>query len=603
MMQQLSDFALVKSEMVQCAEELAILAQHQDKVDLADRAEELLGKLAAGEFNLTVFGQFKRGKSTLINALLGVDILPTAVVPLTSIVTILRYGRAPAAKVTFTDGRRVSIAVSEISEYITERGNPPNEKGVRRVEVSYPAPLLKDGVRLIDTPGAGSIFLNNTEATYDFLPNADAAILILAADQPISQAEVEFLHEARRYAAKFFFLLNKIDLLSERELLEPLEFCRRVIEEELQTTDLVLYPLSAKQALIGRLQGDRSLVDRSRVPGLEYALTQFLLREKGTTLLGAARRRLYEMAVTLEQAIDLELTALMLTPQEVAEKIELFHQQADRILQEQQDVEYLLHGETGRLIARVEEDLRPLVEDHVDPLRRRLAEFFNVNKHLGKFKLVEAMTNELAGAVQEIFTAWHEQEETIISQEFTRITARFQERMNQIVEVVQDVAKGLFGVEVTPVMAVEPLTTESSHYYLVENPFTLQADTIVLMLPAPIAKRIIRRRFLENARLELDRNAGRWRSDFQERIEKSARRFRVKFQEQVEDALRDIQRTLERAAQERAQSEERVAATLDTLQAAQREIRALGQSLDQLTPTPNVPVAWSVGEEQIKERM
>lgn len=598
MMPQLSEFALAKSELVQCAEELAGLAEQQDKVDLADRAEEVLGKLAVGEFNLAVFGQFKRGKSTLINALLGADLLPTAVVPLTSIVTILRYGRKPAAMVTFTDGRRASIAVNEMADYITERGNPQNEKGVHQVEIRYPALLLKDGVRLIDTPGVGSVFSNNSEATYDFLPNADAAILVLAADQPISQAEVEFLHQARRYAAKFFFALNKIDLLNERELQESLEFCSQVIEQELQASGVTLYPISAKQALVGRVQDDPWLVEQSRVPELERALTQFLMREKGTTLVEAARRRLSEMAVTLEQAIALELTALRLTPQELAEKIELFRQQAERILQEQQDVEYLLRGETGRLIARVEEDLKPLVQGRVNPLRQRLNECFNANQRLSKSKLVEAMTAELARAVEQIFNAWREPEEAVINQEFTRITRRFEQRLNQIVDAVRDVARGLFGVEVTPVMAVEPLTAESGHYYLVENPFTLQTDMLPLLLPAPLAKQIIRRRFLENARLELDRNAGRWRSDFQERIEKSARRFLFNFHEQVERALRDIQRTLERAAHERAESEARVAATLDTLNAAQQEIQALRQRLDWRAIAVNEPVGLLVEQEQ-----
>jgi small GTP-binding protein len=601
MVQRLHDFARMKAELVQCAEDLAALAQQQDKVDLEDQAEELLGKLATEEFNLVVFGQFKRGKSTLINALLSADILPTAVVPLTSIVTVVRYGRDPAARVTFMGGQRTSVGLGDLAEYVTERENPQNEKGIGQVEVSYPAQLLRDGVQLIDTPGVGSVFLNNTETTYDFLPKADAAILVLAADQPISQAEVDFLHEVRRHAAKFFFLLNKVDLLNEREFQESLEFSRQVVEQELETTGVVLYPISAKQALMGRLQADRALVDRSGIPKFEEALSRFLIREKGATLLEAARRRLHAMAVRLEQTMDLELMALMLTPQELAEKIELFRRQMERILQEQQDVEYLLRGEIGRLITRVEEDLRPLVEEHAYPLQQRLTDFFQANKHLSQFKLVAVMTEELERAVQQIFDAWNQQEAAVISQEFARITSRFEQRINDTVESVRGVAVDLFGVNITPVIAVEPLTTESGHYYLVENPFTLQADTLPLMLPGPLAKRIIRRRFVQNARLELDRNAGRWRSDFQERIEKSARRFSLNFREQVEAALKDIQRTLERAASERAQSEERVAGALEALKAAQQEIQTLRQRLEQWALASGVSVGWLPNQERTEE--
>jgi GTP-binding protein EngB required for normal cell division len=164
--------------------------------DLLARAQDLRDKLAAEQFNLVVLGQFKRGKSTLINALLGADLLPTA--------------------------------------------------------VAFPSVVLMDGVRLVDTPGVGSVFAGNTGTTLDYLPEADAAIFLLAADQPISQAELEFLQAVRQHAAKFFFVLNKIDYLSERELKESMEFSARVISESL-ASQVVIHPLSARSALMARL--------------------------------------------------------------------------------------------------------------------------------------------------------------------------------------------------------------------------------------------------------------------------------------------------------------------------------------------------------------
>jgi len=190
-----------------------------------------------------------RGKSTLINALLGAELLPTAVVPLTSVVTILGFGPAPAATVEFTDGRETTIEPAHLADFITERGNPNNEKGVAQVYVSFPADLLRDGVRLIDTPGVGSVYKSNTEITYLFLPQADAAIFLISADQPISQDELDFLHEARRYAAKFLFVQNKIDYLNEAERRESLEFSREIISKSIGLANVEIYQLSAKQAL------------------------------------------------------------------------------------------------------------------------------------------------------------------------------------------------------------------------------------------------------------------------------------------------------------------------------------------------------------------
>lgn len=108
MIQQLEDFGSAKLEIQRMAENLAVWAQEHGRTNLADRASELLSRLATEEFNLAVFGQFERGKSTLINALLGEEILPMGVVPLTSVVTVVRYGPTSAAEVTFKDGRRMA---------------------------------------------------------------------------------------------------------------------------------------------------------------------------------------------------------------------------------------------------------------------------------------------------------------------------------------------------------------------------------------------------------------------------------------------------------------------------------------------------------------
>ena len=132
------------------------------KTDLLDCMDEMLGienirgcacedlkeKVRSNAFNLVVVGQFKRGKTSLINALLGAEILSVAVVPLTSIVTIMTWGEALRIKVYFNDGKITEIKPESLVEYVTEKGNPKNVKDVREVVLTYPSPYLKDGVCL-----------------------------------------------------------------------------------------------------------------------------------------------------------------------------------------------------------------------------------------------------------------------------------------------------------------------------------------------------------------------------------------------------------------------------------------------------------------------
>ena len=113
----------------------------------AENLKEVADKLAENRFHLVVLGQFKRGKSTFINSILGEKVLPTSVVPLTSIVTLLKYGDEEHMQVVFNDGKTKVISRQELPEYVTEKGNPKNEKNVKQVEISYPSQYLKEGPR------------------------------------------------------------------------------------------------------------------------------------------------------------------------------------------------------------------------------------------------------------------------------------------------------------------------------------------------------------------------------------------------------------------------------------------------------------------------
>jgi hypothetical protein len=109
----------------------------------------------------------------------------------------------------------------------------PFRYGDLQVEISHPAPILHHGVVLIDTPGIGSTYDHNTDVTYEFLPQVDAAIFIASVDPPLSRAEKDFLVAIREHAAKLFFILNKVDYVADAERRELVEFLRTVLATEL----------------------------------------------------------------------------------------------------------------------------------------------------------------------------------------------------------------------------------------------------------------------------------------------------------------------------------------------------------------------------------
>src|SRR5208282_3697909 len=156
---------------------LAQLADELGSSRIADEARNLADRISEGRFYVACIGQFKRGKSTLINALIGDPVLPVGFTPVTAVPTVIRFGDRRRARVQARDGSWQEVCVSDLNLYVSEEYNPENAKGVRGVEVFVSSSLLADGMCFVDTPGLGSVFTGNTGATQAFIPHIDAALV------------------------------------------------------------------------------------------------------------------------------------------------------------------------------------------------------------------------------------------------------------------------------------------------------------------------------------------------------------------------------------------------------------------------------------------
>ena len=217
----------------------------------------LVEKLEKKDVTIAVIGQFKRGKTTMVNSILGRKLLPVGIVPITSAVTRIEYAEGEtgdSARVYFLNGLSEEIPVQNLHEYISEQENHDNERGVAEVELRTDSDFLKDGLILVDTPGVGSVHENNSKSAYDFARESDGVVFMLSVDSPINQIEVDFLKSVRRFAGKFYFTVNKIDTVEEDDLAEYLEYCTSLIEDIMgcgpddeDARALKLIPISAKK--------------------------------------------------------------------------------------------------------------------------------------------------------------------------------------------------------------------------------------------------------------------------------------------------------------------------------------------------------------------
>lgn len=588
---QMHDYARLKDKTLELVERLRQL-NSSDEAALADLEE----RIRKGVFHLLVVGQFKRGKTCLLNALLGVNLLPVSVIPLTSIVTILTYGEQLVVEVNFLDGRVESADPKHLAEFVTEGGNPRNIKGIREVIISYPSPYLKDGVRLIDTPGVGSVYRHNTDVAYQYLPKADAALFLLSVEQPVSQAELDFLKDVKRYSGKIFFLLNKIDILSESEIGESLEFAANVLREWLET-DVRVYPVSAKRALDAKMEGTQEELMQSRLPFFTEVLERFLLNEKGRVLLLSVTGHLMRLSSQMQLERELELKSVAMPLQELEGKIALFESRKKEMAQEKDRLDILLDGEVQKVIDGVlDPELQAFKAAFLSRMNEQFDVFFEEHREMPLKELDETLAGFVVREVEQAFKDWTVQLEEELSRALDSTCRNLSSRVDEIVESLQAFSSDLFLVSHPRSAGRGALAARYNlSFGLREEPVGLEmlASSLTQIIPGMVSRRFqklretlfrwARKRIFESRKSRMlqaiDMQSGQVRYHFLERLKKAKQVFRNEMLSQIDTAMDGITRAIEGGMNRRSMGEREIARAQAAVSGQISELREIGDGL------------------------
>ncbi len=299
----------------------------QLKQDLLREAEDLQAQIAAAQqrlqqpvLRLLVLGDVKRGKSTVLNALLGATVLPSAAHPCTAVITVLRYGPSAQVILEFNHGRSPeTLAIEDFHRHYTlSSANNTAFDNVAQAVIEYPSPLLQTGVEIVDSPG-----LNDTEQlnarSLTYLSTCHAVLFVMRAVQPCTLTEQRYIHtHLTGKGITPFFLLNGWDEI-QASLLDPQDAdalagaearLRQVFTASLQdyiaaepdfdpTTQVL--PLSALRSLRHHLQGtppDAGFVQLATV------LTEFVSTQRTQAQLRPLSALSQQVRISTQQWID-----------------------------------------------------------------------------------------------------------------------------------------------------------------------------------------------------------------------------------------------------------------------------------------------------------
>ncbi len=321
---------------------LGRFAQELEAEPVAEEARELATRVSEGRFYVACIGQFKRGKSTLLNALVGCEVVPTGYVPVTAVPTVIRFGDELHARVRMQEGSWHDVDLSDLKEYVTEELNPENKKAVDGAEVFVPSPLLSTGMCFVDTPGLGSIFTGNTATTQAFIPHIDAALVVVGADPPIAGEELALVESIGKQVQNLILVINKADRTSDPERAAAAQFTRDVLTKRLHRPMSEVLEVSA----VERIE------DRGPQRDWEKLLASLhrLVEDSGANLVRAAcDRGLQRLSEQLLVTISEDRDALQRPIEESQRRINLMKETISEAERSMHELNFLFMAEQQRI--------------------------------------------------------------------------------------------------------------------------------------------------------------------------------------------------------------------------------------------------------------
>jgi hypothetical protein len=450
----------------QLAQDLSMIKEFAEQIHLTNSLpliEQVCSRLREHRFTVAVVGEFKTGKSTFVNALLGVDVVPTDVIPATATLNRMTYDLQSRIEVVYKDGRREAVEFDKLKEYVTKEFVTTDMlAAVDEVVVFHPAPYLLNNVDIIDTPGLNDES-SMTSVTLGVLPKIDAAILVISGLSPFSDYTRQFLEERLLSAdlGRVIFLVNRIGQLGgpanadkiiahieKRITQNVLDRAKRDLGENSTEYEVYIkkigkprvFGIDAYEALQGIVNNERETFDRSRFANFQNGLKRFLNEDRGAVVLQVPVNRILASCGEILLSLNLRRQAANMPLQEFTTKRDAALEELKRLRARKKDDMAEVEHKKAEATEKAMSSLKGLDDRLKASVRDAIANVVLTDEEVAKGK---PAADKIQSVVNVEIRRATEQEGDRIARDVNSMVAEASDKLDGLTKDLEDTVKGI----------------------------------------------------------------------------------------------------------------------------------------------------------------
>jgi len=477
--------------------------------------------------DVAVLGQFKAGKSSFLNNLIGQNVLPVGAIPVTTAITRVQYGIREKAFIRHFNGTMTEVPLTDVVQFTSEAENPGNSKNVAIVDIALPSMQDYQGLRLVDTPGLGSVYKYHQSTSEEWLPSVGTAILAVSSDRPLSEHDLDLIRELTSHTPNIILLLTKADLLSPEQQNEVIAFFQRTLQRELHRT-LPVYLYSTKK----NPEEYKQRIEEDILKTICMNRDSEFLRILNYKIHSLSQSCLSYLKIALQSSLQADMNRENLRDQILNEKVN----------------EDLVREELGIITREHQRQTRPIIEIYLDqfksPLTKKVRKKLETDITSWKgnlWKLSRRYETWVSETLSEELRQISKNEHTHFLGTMKKAHASFSRSLEAFCNFLNDNIENVLGVKMAEVNwkidVIEPNHPDISF----TKSFDIHLDLIWFLIPMFLFRKVFERHFIANIPKEVVINLSRLAYQWEKSVNNAIEEMRLQAINYIHEELSTIE--------------------------------------------------------------